>query len=61
MNTAAGDYYYYFSYDEALEYYEGILKDDPSNTMIAKRIVAIHKAQGNVGQAITKLTEILEM
>ena len=49
------------SFDEALEYYEGILKDDPTNTIISKRIVAIHKARGDMALAITKLTEILGM
>lgn len=48
-------------FDEALEYYEGILKDDPTNTIISKRIVAIHKARGDTALAITKLTEILEI
>lgn len=43
-----------------MEFYEEILKDEPTNSLIAKRKIAVYKAQGDIGSAITELTELLE-
>uniref|UniRef100_A0A6I8SPN3 ER membrane protein complex subunit 2 n=1 Tax=Xenopus tropicalis TaxID=8364 RepID=A0A6I8SPN3_XENTR len=47
-------------YDDALQIYDRILQDDPTNTAARKRKIAIRKAQGRNAEAIRELNEYLE-
>jgi tetratricopeptide (TPR) repeat protein len=48
-------------FEEALVYYDELLKDNPSDTLVIKRKIAIYKAQGEMAMAIDQLVELLEM
>ncbi len=48
------------SYDEALSLYDDMLEIEPTNLVIAKRRVAVHKAKGDTVSAIMELTKLLE-
>jgi tetratricopeptide (TPR) repeat protein len=48
-------------FEEALVYYDELLKDNPSDTLVIKRKIAIFKAQGEITMAIDQLVELLEM
>ncbi|XP_075070063.1 ER membrane protein complex subunit 2 isoform X1 [Mixophyes fleayi] len=47
-------------YDDALQIYDRILQEDPTNTATRKRKIAIRKAQGRNAEAIRELNEYLE-
>uniref|UniRef100_A0A8C5MN32 ER membrane protein complex subunit 2 n=1 Tax=Leptobrachium leishanense TaxID=445787 RepID=A0A8C5MN32_9ANUR len=47
-------------YDDALQIYDRILQEDPTNTAARKRKIAIRKAQGRNAEAIRELNEYLE-
>ncbi|XP_053571261.1 ER membrane protein complex subunit 2 isoform X2 [Bombina bombina] len=47
-------------YDDALQVYDRILQEDPTNTATRKRKIAIRKAQGRNAEAIRELNEYLE-
>uniref|UniRef100_A0A8D1EYV0 ER membrane protein complex subunit 2 n=2 Tax=Sus scrofa TaxID=9823 RepID=A0A8D1EYV0_PIG len=46
-------------YDDALQLYDRILQEDPTNTAARKRKIAIRKAQGKNVEAIRELNEIV--
>ncbi|XP_033640668.1 ER membrane protein complex subunit 2-like [Asterias rubens] len=47
-------------FEDAKLVYDELLKEDPSNAMIRKRLVAILKAQDRIGDAIKELNRYLE-
>ncbi|KAF6099180.1 ER membrane protein complex subunit 2 [Phyllostomus discolor] len=47
-------------YDDAIQLYDRILHEDPTNTAARKRKIAIRKAQGKNVEAIRELNEYLE-
>uniref|UniRef100_A0A2K6F3Q6 ER membrane protein complex subunit 2 n=1 Tax=Propithecus coquereli TaxID=379532 RepID=A0A2K6F3Q6_PROCO len=47
-------------YDDAIQLYDRILQEDPTNTAARKRKIAIRKAQGKNVEAIRELNEYLE-
>lgn len=47
-------------YDDAIQLYDRILQEDPTNTAARKRKIAIRKAQGKTVEAIRELNEYLE-
>ncbi|KAF3822694.1 hypothetical protein GH733_008068, partial [Mirounga leonina] len=47
-------------YDDAVQLYDRILQEDPTNTAARKRKIAIRKAQGKNVEAIRELNEYLE-
>ncbi|CAI9588993.1 unnamed protein product [Staurois parvus] len=47
-------------YDDALQIYDRILQEDPTNTATRKRKIAIRKSQGRNAEAIRELNEYLE-
>ena len=47
-------------YEEAEQIYNKILEAEPANAVVRKRLVAIHKAQNRVGEAIKELNEYLK-
>lgn len=46
--------------DKIFQGYEKVLKEDPNNFSVRKRRIAILKAQGKIGDAITALTVLVE-
>ncbi|KAI3845034.1 hypothetical protein MKW92_043478 [Papaver armeniacum] len=49
------------SYEDADNFYEGLLEDNPLDQVIHKRRIAMSKAQGNISEAITRLNKYLEI
>ncbi|XP_022101462.1 ER membrane protein complex subunit 2-like isoform X2 [Acanthaster planci] len=47
-------------FDDAKLVYEELLKEDPSNAMIKKRMISIFKAQDRIPEAIKELNKYLE-
>lgn len=45
---------------QALAIYASMLETNPANTLATKRIVAVHKARGELGKAIQVLTGLLQ-
>lgn len=52
--------FHLYRYDQAQLLYDEMLEKEPTNTVIAKRKVAIHKAKGEIHDAIKELTKLLE-
>ncbi|KAJ8020259.1 ER membrane protein complex subunit 2 [Holothuria leucospilota] len=47
-------------FDKARETYNDILKDDPANGLVMKRLIAIHKGQNDIPGAIKELNKYIE-
>ncbi|XP_041469155.1 ER membrane protein complex subunit 2-like [Lytechinus variegatus] len=47
-------------YEAAKEHYEDLLKEDPSNAMVRKRLIALLKGQNRIGEAIKELNSYLQ-
>lgn len=51
---------YQESYDDAKRVYESLLKEDPTNVLTIKRLIAMLKAQGKPIEAIRELNKYIE-
>jgi|EP00927_Polykrikos_kofoidii_P009758 tetratricopeptide (TPR) repeat protein len=47
-------------WDSATQVYQQILKDKPEDTIVKKRLIAIHKQQGNITDAISEINSYLD-
>ena len=62
VNRARGMIFEYNGkYDEAMEVYTKSLEISPTNVLILKRIVCVHKAKGDWKAAINALNKVLEI
>ena len=62
VNRARGMIFeFHGKYDEAMEVYNKSLEISPTNVLILKRIVCIHKAKGDWKAAIAALNKVLEI
>ena len=48
-------------YEEALQFYEEALEDQPSCAVLWKRKVAVYKAMGDTPQAVAELNRLLKV
>lgn len=48
-------------FEEALKLYDDVLQSSPSNFLVRKRKVCVHKAKGDLKAAITELNDLLEI
>jgi len=48
-------------YDEALKLYSDALEKNPNVAVLWKRKVAVHKARGNMEEAVKELCQFLEV
>jgi tetratricopeptide (TPR) repeat protein len=47
-------------WDKATEIYQQMLKDKPEDTIVKKRLIAMHKQRGNITEAISEMNSYLD-
>lgn len=49
------------SYDQAMELYDEVLEKNPTHVAVWKRKVAVHRARGEIAEAVKELTQLLDV